>query len=401
MDFEIDQYVTVCNDEDTYQQIKKELGNHLAFKLKNFSGKIINLYNSSVELDSVRGVLLKKTWIKVVEHCDLLSSIIDIKNRYFSILIEVVKNGDVFLYEQLSCFNISIIHVIFCACEHGRVEILNRIKFDYDSILDGNRPIHIATKFKQTQVVKFLIENGANLDSISEYNGFSPLHFAVVNHDCQTALELLNNFCNINIQDSNGETALFKACTLSNMEMIEMLVNSKANIVIKNHRGVSPIDELSKKIEKEEIFTFARSSRMHAILNVLLQYSDPTCKEFIVKHNIVIAMLFLLENGAQDTGLEYVTSLLEILNRIPDVTISDNACSTFTFVPFGSRKKKHLLKDDKGNSYTKQGNLWKCTKNQSLNKFRCSVTIKEIGNSFHFVKRITEDICENHRNIKK
>ena len=123
-------------------------------------------------------------------------------------------------------------------------------------------PLHLASSCGNYEVVKFLIENEANLDSQNE-GGQGALHYACSKGHEQIAFALLdynsltyteNNLktelknssiqkspekktININLQDKSKATPLMRAIVNGNILIVEKILSLKANLELQDNDG--------------------------------------------------------------------------------------------------------------------------------------------------------------------
>ena len=116
-------------------------------------------------------------------------------------------------------------------------------------------PLHEASLQGHTTVVKQLLDKGAILTPKNEKGELplhTPLHLACIHGHVGVARELLDrtestdapsdetqNF--VNMQDVDGNTALFYACESGNLEMVEYLLDKYANVKLTNENNVTPL----------------------------------------------------------------------------------------------------------------------------------------------------------------
>ena len=72
--------------------------------------------------------------------------------------------------------------------------------------------------------VEVLIKSGAALDAVNAIHKKSPLHFAVEYSDLDTVELLVNSGANVNVRDSFGNTPLHKAAELDKVDIVELLL---------------------------------------------------------------------------------------------------------------------------------------------------------------------------------
>jgi len=106
--------------------------------------------------------------------------------------------------------------------------------------VEGFSPLILASYRGNTEVAKYLIENGANINAKSSMG--TPLMAAVVKGNLEIVNMLLDKKADANISDPNGMTALIYASMFKNYEATKLLIRSGANPDIKDSRGNSAID---------------------------------------------------------------------------------------------------------------------------------------------------------------
>ena len=165
-------------------------------------------------------------------------------------------------------------------CENGNLEnIKKHIKCQEDtkqklmwlSITGGNcyvpeqSLLSIASRYGNTEIMKYLISLGADVDDLDEY-ACTPLHFACLkrkenNVENIEAVKILleegadpnkvsyKKFyriygINTNKISGTGETPLHKAAIMGNLEIVKYLLNhgAKQSLNVKNNLGRTPID---------------------------------------------------------------------------------------------------------------------------------------------------------------
>jgi ankyrin repeat protein len=118
--------------------------------------------------------------------------------------------------------------------------ILSEVGID---ALDGYQRTSLiwAAFYNNTELLKWLIDNGANINH-QDRNGFSALHF-VANENCFNAsMILINNNAELELKDSNGNTPLMNAIFNSNddYKIITLFIDSGANLDNLNNHEMTP-----------------------------------------------------------------------------------------------------------------------------------------------------------------
>lgn len=95
----------------------------------------------------------------------------------------------------------------------------------------GSSMLILACYRGNQEVAHFLIENGANLNYIS--NNGTALMACVFKSEFQLVDELIKKNINLDLTDVNGLTALMLAVQIKNVEMVKKLLNAGANKELK------------------------------------------------------------------------------------------------------------------------------------------------------------------------
>lgn len=113
---------------------------------------------------------------------------------------------------------------------------------------EGDTALHYAAFGNQPDIIEQLLKKGALIDSINKTK-CSALHISVNKgyHNC--ARVLIKHNCNVNLQDSYGDTALHDAIgRTENLEIIEALISSPLiNFSLRNKRGFNILHHAALK----------------------------------------------------------------------------------------------------------------------------------------------------------
>jgi ankyrin repeat protein len=109
--------------------------------------------------------------------------------------------------------------------------------------------------YKET--VKMFEEFEAVFESNRSFSRGGPLHMAV-KLGCKLSTLLLSKTPLLNEQDSRGSTPLHWAVLENNLALVRILINSGANLDIKNHREKTPLD-LANEISDRKMVRFLDS----------------------------------------------------------------------------------------------------------------------------------------------
>ena len=112
-----------------------------------------------------------------------------------------------------------------------KLEMSNTISHDKSLVnavnSDSFTPLILACYRSNNEVAEFLIQNGANLNAIS--NMGTALMASSFKGNIFAANLLLVNGANPDLADANGNTALMYAVKMQNVPLVELLLKYKAN----------------------------------------------------------------------------------------------------------------------------------------------------------------------------
>lgn len=114
---------------------------------------------------------------------------------------------------------------------------------------DGFTPLHVASMHGRTDMVRLLLDAGAQINVVTKTRCATPLHLACQNQQIQAAKLLLQSGdCDPNIQDSRGKTALHYASFTGNSTLVELILKHSSVLDLKNSSGKTPLDEAEEKM---------------------------------------------------------------------------------------------------------------------------------------------------------
>lgn len=118
-------------------------------------------------------------------------------------------------------------------------------------------PLHWATSCGCTEIVKYLVEKGADVNA-TNLTGKTPLHLAAMRSNKEYIKLFIAAKADVNIKaddptdDSSGETCLHMAVARSKPEIVELLLEAKADVKLTTKAGVSALD-LAKKRDRTDL----------------------------------------------------------------------------------------------------------------------------------------------------
>ncbi|MDR0313624.1 MAG: ankyrin repeat domain-containing protein [Treponema sp.] len=99
---------------------------------------------------------------------------------------------------------------------------------DYRDALGGTA-LHVAifsNSRNNLEVIRLLLDNGFDINAISKYNGYTPLHYCVWINNLDAARLLVSYHADRNIRDNNGLTPQEKASREGKRDMLLILARN-------------------------------------------------------------------------------------------------------------------------------------------------------------------------------
>nr|XP_039251418.1 ankyrin repeat domain-containing protein 49-like [Styela clava] len=141
------------------------------------------------------------------------------------------------------------------AAEKGNLELLQDIILQEPTVIshrdgDGYTALHRASYEGRTEVVKFLLKQGADLHAKTS-DGWTPLHSACRWNEVGVCGILLHNGADVNSQSHGLQTPLHLAASCKNSKSILMLLLSQKDVKpdLKNSIGETAF-EIARRTDK-------------------------------------------------------------------------------------------------------------------------------------------------------
>lgn len=142
---------------------------------------------------------------------------------------------------------------LFEASAAGKFDVVAHLLFLHpdavnDYAEDGFTPLGLACYFGKTEVARYLVLKGADVNRPSN-NGFQvfPIHSAVAGNHTEITRMLIENGANVNVRQQAGATPLHSAAQNGNLDILIMLLENGAETNVRMEGGKLPADMAREK----------------------------------------------------------------------------------------------------------------------------------------------------------
>jgi cytohesin len=105
---------------------------------------------------------------------------------------------------------------------------------------NGSTPLHIAAYKGHVEIVKILLDRGADLNA-KDNTGHAPLHWAAIEGHVDVVRVLLDRGANPNAKNNTGHTPLHNAAYFGHVEIVKILLDRGADLNAKDNTGHAPL----------------------------------------------------------------------------------------------------------------------------------------------------------------
>jgi Ankyrin repeats (3 copies)/Ankyrin repeats (many copies)/Ankyrin repeat len=133
------------------------------------------------------------------------------------------------------------------AMRFGDVEKLQALFREHPDLVSaasitGKTPLHQAAYWGQTEIVKLLLADKADIEA-RDMNGYTPLFDAAICGNTGAAELLIRNGAKVNVMGHSQETPLMLAAGWGHNSMVLLLLANKANVTARDFEGMSALHE--------------------------------------------------------------------------------------------------------------------------------------------------------------
>ena len=130
---------------------------------------------------------------------------------------------------------------IYDACEKGKKEEVERFIRAGVGVNEKNNvgmtPLHLAAWGGYKDLVKLLLENGANIDEKNKNSGITPILWAAGQGHKDIVKLLVDRGANIDVKNDRGVTPVFQAAEEGHTDIVMLLLSAGADPYIADRDG--------------------------------------------------------------------------------------------------------------------------------------------------------------------
>ncbi|AZL15206.1 ankyrin repeat domain-containing protein [Rickettsiales endosymbiont of Stachyamoeba lipophora] len=230
--------------------------------LDQFGNTALHLAAKNGLLDSIKSLVVAGAQPNITNNegnSPLLSTVSDYnisQNRLQAVKILLANGADPYVFNKKGTSALSAATNFSSQYPYAKLileHITNNDKININQEADnlGNTALHYAAKIEDFNLVKFLLEKGAN-PNITNIHGETALHATLKHHNSLSADPNFNNMIKLllkkgtdpNIANNEGNTVIhtvFKWCA-PRKDVLNILLDHGANGFIKNNKGLTPLD---------------------------------------------------------------------------------------------------------------------------------------------------------------
>jgi ankyrin repeat protein len=165
--------------------------------------------------------------------------------------------------------------------------LANGADINYINAINGQTALHNAADFGYLSLTQFLVKNNAEIDLKSSDGGMTALQYASQYNHLPIVKLLIENNASLDETDNVGQTALQMAAVRGNFEVVQFLVEKGANITSVDKDGLNAL----QVAENEKIASY--------LINHGASYiSVPQALQYAITNYNHATVKYLLENYA-------------------------------------------------------------------------------------------------------
>lgn len=269
------------------------------YMLSDYDGTALYYAVSYNHIDIVNLLIKAGSNVDFQNYCGYNGLIVALNNGYIDIAKTFILHG-----ANLNHYNKNNENALNIACENGYSEIVRMLidknadlnnrgennldfyidnNYHYDDIPNQERytPLMSAILNNHNDIIEMLINAGADLDAINEYNDDTAIFLAIDSKNLPCILHLLKHNVNVNIHNSSMKTPLIYAFEHKFYDAVEAIINAGADLDMYDRIGytifIHAIEENNESIIRLLI-------EKNVNINIVSKYSNDSplliaCKE--------------------------------------------------------------------------------------------------------------------------
>jgi len=172
---------------------------------------------------------------------------------------------------------------------------------------DGLTPLHIAAANNHPELVKFLIENNADVNAVDKKTGQTPFMYAVNNFAFDVLEMLITPNLNEKIKDNLNKTYLHYAARFTVSPIVEYFIKKGLNVNARDNFDNTPLIDAVMMLSNEEELEYEDDNLMLTSIRILLDngadvniqnYDGSTALHYAVDLGWMPLVKLLVERGA-------------------------------------------------------------------------------------------------------
>ena len=195
-------------------------------------------------MEAFKILLNNKSNIYTINNQNLNAFHIAIQYNRYDFFIELIN-----MIPELNIYTSNKENLLQYAISYDRYELIpiilsKKIQINNQEILNGLTALHQITIKQKTELIKTLINYGANMN-LQDYYGNTPLHYSITENNKDILNILLDYNINYNLTNIDGNTALHLYLSESYLEkdiLIKLITNTNLNI--QNNYGETCLKKL-------------------------------------------------------------------------------------------------------------------------------------------------------------
>ncbi len=156
-----------------------------------------------------------------------------------------MNKGVIAILTCLLVFGFATAGEIHDAAQRGDLETVRALLQNDPTLIEskldnGKTPLHQATYAGQTEVARYLLQQGADANSRTTANS-APLHGAAFHGHLEAAKVLIENRADVNAANRYNYTPLLSATAGGHLDIVDVLVTAGADLNVRNFEGTNAL----------------------------------------------------------------------------------------------------------------------------------------------------------------